>query len=566
MAFALSGLGLANAQWSSDPGTNLNLIGESFYTYEPAYRKDGSFFLFYDTPKGEDTSKIIPFLLYFNEEGESIWDKPIQIADEPTLSYTKTMSHLMIDLDGNVIVAVQNLKNGRNETYTLYKIDTAGNFLWGRNGIDLQSQENGASTSPGALKMFQLADGSYIFAWMDIEGIFNNIWLQKISKDGEYIWGEGKNMGAGDYPYVVDGGDGNLILVYSYGRIFARKLDFDGNDLWPEPVLVFDGNLPELIPLWTYIQVVPANGGVLVGVYGFDGNSAHYPYMSYIKPDGSHGFPDAEAGLRLCFNENWGFEPVIAFDENNAAVYAIWRENAPGTNFVSRFCSQKISLEGELLWNPEGVELLPLQNRALGYPQVSLGPDNTVLFGFMEHKGNGVAANDPIAVHAVLQNTDGNFVWNTTTKIVSDVESVKYDLSVSPYQNGQWIFMWEDGRDGGGASGGSLYAQNLRADGSMGEPSAIESRERADASLQVWPNPVKTSTTIGYINPGRFIQDARISLLDLKGSVTAEVYKGSLYAGKNLIVWNRPSNLADGIYILKLESSERTVHTKVVLQ
>ena len=565
-ALALSGLGAANAQWSSDPEENTQLSAESFYTWETGYCEDGSFYLFYDRPAGNDTSRIIPFLNYFDKDGNEIWPAPIQLADAPTLSYTKYMQHLLVDADGNAIVAVQNMENGRNETYTLYKLDRNGDFLWDENGIDLQENQDNFTVSPGALNFIQLEDGNYVFAWMDIvDNLFGEIMLQKITPDGERLWGTGKNIGDGDYPYLVDAGNGDIILVYAWGGIRARKLDFEGNDIWTEPVTVFDGSLPELIPLWTYIEVLPANGGALVGYYGFDGNTNRYPLISMIKNDGTHAFAEGKSGLRLGFSENWGFEPSLTYDEQSKSIYAIWRENKAGTNFVSRFVSQKVSEQGELLWNPEGVELLPMKERALGYATAQMGPEGKVLFGFMEHAGVGISANDPINVYAVLQNPNGSFAWESTTQIVSNEASCKYDLDCSPFMNNQWIFIWEDCRVEGGVDNGFVFGQNIRLDGSLGSSVSNERQKPLSNNVQILPNPAKDYIQITYFNTENQSKITKIELVDLQGRLADIIYQGDVHAGENRIEWQRPANLASGMYMLRIEIGNQSVSSKLML-
>ena len=114
--------------------------------------------------------------------------------------------------------------------------------------------------------------------------------------------GDFTRMGAGAYPYVVDAGDNEFILFWQSDGLMARKLDFDGNDIWAQPTTVFSGELNPQIPAWTYLEVIPANGGIVAGWYGFEGDG-HYTQIAYILPDGSHAFADADKGLRLAYGD-----------------------------------------------------------------------------------------------------------------------------------------------------------------------------------------------------------------------------------------------------------------------
>lgn len=563
LAFAMP----AQAQWSRDPKENKQLTDERMLGHEIAHCTDGSFYVYYGQTTmsvlGEDTtSQINPFLQYFDINGNAVWPEPIQLADEPTLSYTKYMQHLLVDSDGNCVVAVQNMKNGKNETYTLFKVSRTGEMLWGEKGINLMDGESGW---PGALNMIQMPDGSYMCAWMQVVDIFSNTFVQKISKDGKRMWGDGKDLGGGDYPHLVDAGDGDVIVVYAYAGITAKKLDMQGNDLWDKPVSIFKGSLPDIIPLWTYISVVPADGGVIVGYYAFDGQVMRYPMITWITANGQHVFPTGEAGFRIVYSDNWGFEPKLVYDSKEKAVYAVWRENAAGTNFVSRFCSQKISMDGELCWGEEGKALLPLKDRQVAYPTAALGPDGTVLFAFMESAG--ISAASPISVHAVLQKSDGSFVWDSETSLISNYESSKNSLYCSPFIKGNWFLIWEDSRVRGGVSDGDLWGQNIRLDGTLGADFVANELMVAEefAEIGIVPNPVGERACI-YVNSKNYNGSIVMNLLDMSGRKVAQVYEGSISTGENVCEWQRPAVLRPGLYVLEIKAGNNVLSRKVVLR
>ena len=389
LAFALSGLGLANAQWSDDPAENLQLMDKSYWSTEVSMLPDGSFYILGVSPIG-DIHKVTPSLFYFDKNGEEAWSEPMVFEIDSTMSWIKTNTQLATDQDGNAIVVAQDLCGNQIEKYTAWKVSKTGEYIWPEEGVNLHGEAGKPDAEiNAAIKMLPQSDGSCLFAWMG-----DGIMLQKVSNEGEALWGQGKNIGGGAYPYIFDAGDGDILVIYQSSGLEARRLDYEGNDVWAAPVPVFSGELNPQIPLWTYLKVLPTSEGVLVGYYGFEGD-AHYAMMSYIKFDGTHAFAEADQGLRLGYSDNWGYEPAMAFDEEEKAVYAIWQENAPGTQFTSRFVTQKVSENGELLWDPNGVELIPLKERAVGYQAASIGPKNTVLFAFMEHGGVGISAATP---------------------------------------------------------------------------------------------------------------------------------------------------------------------------
>lgn len=545
--------------WPSSPTENKRLVETTFYTSEVGMLPDGSFYLFLDRPDGP----IVPFLYYFDKDGNPVWDEPVEICREPTLTWTKTMSHLLVDRDGNAVIGVQNTKLQMDdiESYTAFKINKEGEFLWGKEGVDLHGGAIPSGDFNAALKLTQLDDGSYIFAWMADEII-----LQKVSPDGEVLWGEGKRMGAGAYPYVVNAGDNEFILFWQSSGLMARKLDFDGNDIWAQPTTVFSGELNPQIPAWTYLEVIPANGGIVAGWYGFEGDE-HYTQIAYILPDGSHAFADADKGLRLAYGDFWGYAPKLAFDEEAECIYAVFDEAIPGQSYARRVACQKISLDGELMWDPEGLQLAdPYDTEmvgSVGYQAVAAGPRGTAVFGWM--KQEDIAANDPIVIRTAVIGPEGDFVWEDSIKELCTVESVKYDLRCLPYVNDQWVFIWEDCRDFGVGTVAetNLWSQNIRLDGSMGGSVANYKVQRLNASLEVYPNPVADHMRVSFQVPNR--QNVELSLLSISGQEVADVYQGQV-EGTNVIEWNRPAGIAPGVYLLRMVTPAGTDYAKVVLR
>lgn len=551
------------AQWADNPKDNLQLLQRNYWNVEIAPTSDGGFYMVGIGPDN-NINRVTPVLYLFDKDGNNVWNDSIKFKIDSTMSWTKVMSHLYVDRDDNAIVITQTLCETQRENYTIWKVDKTGKQIWGEDGVDPHNGECPTDQFNAAIRITQMEAGNYIVTWMG-----DKTYLQNISSDGKLAWGSGKKIDAGAYPHVVDAGDGDCLLVYESSGLNVRRLDFEGNTVWD--VKAFSGQLNPQIPSWTYVNVYPVEDpqgrGVLISYYGFVGNDDFYSYISYVKADGTHAFPDADAGLRICYSDNSGMEPALAYDKENHAIYAIFQERAPGTQFTQRFVTQKISEDGELLWGNEGKELIPLKERTTGYQVAAMGPKGNVLFGFMENVGLGISANDPIAVKAAYMNPSGEFIWEDKVKTISSYQSTKNDLVLLPYANDQWIFLWEDCRVYGGVAESNIFAQNLYMDGSMGteKPNVgIRDMSAYAVSLRVMPNPVREEMRIAYT--AFEDMNARIDLIDGNGTLVANVFAGRLQAGDNNIIWQRPASLASGMYILQLKAGKRTSAVKVVLQ
>lgn len=555
------------AQWSTSPKENTELLTRVYWNVEVQATSDGGFYLLGIGPD-QNINLVTPVLYYFDKDGINAWGDSIKFKTDSTLSWTKVMTHLYVDRDDNVIVIHQMLCDGDivrgQEKYVAWKVDKTGKQLWGEDGVDLHNGECPNDQFVAAIRVTQMEAGNYIFCWMG-----NQTVLQNVSADGKVQWGSGHRIEAGAYPHVMDAGDGDIMLVYESSGLNVRRLDFEGNTIWD--VKAYSGQLNPQIPSWTYVQVYPIEDpqgrGVLIGYYGFLGNE-FYPYLSYVKADGTHGFPDADAGLRLAYTDNWGMAPVLTYDKDNKVIYAIFQERQPGTQFNQRFVAQKVSLLGELLWGNEGKEIIPLQeNHTCGYQRVAMGPDGNVMFGWMENIGLGIAANDPIAVRASYLKPNGDCIWPDKIKQVCPYESTKYNLELLPYSEEQWIFVWEDCRNTGTVADGTMFAQNLYCDGSMGpeKPSmATEKLKAAESALRVTPNPVRANTYIRYM--AQQDEDVRIDLMASNGMKVLGIYEGRMSAGENTVEWQRPALLNAGMYLLKLTAGDKIAVTKILLR
>ena len=565
MAVALMIALPASAQWSANPKENTELTTHLYWNTEVQSTSDGGFYLLGVGPDG-NINLVTPVLYYFDKNGVNAWGDSVKFKTDSTLTWTKVMSHLYVDKDDNAIVIHEMLCDGDiargQEKYVVWKVDKTGKQLWGEDGVDLHEGECPQDQFTAAIRVTQMEAGNYIFCWMGDQTV-----LQNVSADGKTQWGSGKRIETGAYPHVVDAGDGDVMIVYELSGLNVRRVDFEGNTIWD--VKAYGGQLNPQIPSWTYVNVLPIDDpqgrGVLIGYYGFIGDEFH-PYISYVKADGTHAFPDADAGLRLNYSDHWGLAPALAYDKDNKVIYAVFQERQAGSQFTQRVVVQKISEEGELLWGNEGKELIPLKERTTGYQAVAMGPDGTVMFGFMENMGNGIAANDPIAVRAAYMNPDGGFVWEDHVKDVCSFKSVKYNLELLPYREDQWIFTWEDNRNIEGMDG-VMFAQNLYKDGSMGPDkptTAVEETEMAVSALRVTPNPVRDEARIVYTA----MQDeqVRINLLNQNGMMVAGVFEGRISAGENMISWRRPASVAPGLYVLQLMSAGGMSTVKIVLQ
>ncbi len=457
----------AFAQWSTDPATNNTLVGGggSIYLNEMVVNDDGITYFLFGRPTGGGTASYIQI---FDEEGYPLFENEgLMFSDYETWTWYSVNDLLFLDNEGNAIACVSDCRNSMvsNLSYTVYKISPTGEMLWGDEGVTLDP--NADYRLPAKLDMTTMADGSHIFVWMN--GYDYQIMIQRVSGDGELLW-DNKVVLADDatpysYPWVVDAGNNEFIMVYPKGsnqNLVAQKFDFDGEPVWPEETLIYQGGFGS-IPIWMFVKVLSDNkGGVFVSWYD-DRFFTNYEtsYVAYIKNDGSHGFVAGTGGQALSYNADEGlrcFAPSITYDAVNEHLYATWVESSSGQSW-NRLMVQKLDMSGQLLWGGEAREIYPLEARAISYLSAQMAEPGQFAVFFMHNYGDS----GPYEIEflaTLIDGADGKFIWEDEFTYLTTADGNKSSTAASQLIDGtHWITMWD--------TNNAVMAQRIFIDGSL---------------------------------------------------------------------------------------------------
>lgn len=394
----------AYGQWTEQP-ISIVTEGTSMYNNEAIVGPDGTTYFLYYHPNINnavdeyDTDNVVYEyrLQALDKNGEKKFgDLGILISDYPNRSYCVVNNYLYIDKDGNVVVAVSDARDCEDgETFMglyAYKVSPEGEMLWDEEGITLDWN----TELIAATKIIGLPDGSYVLAWMRSNALGSMtmaVNLQRLSADGKAQWGDEVNLTSEtvtyQYPYLVDAGMNQFILVYAKGGaqdLYARKIDFDGTSVWGEDTRIYRGGWGS-IPLWTILDVQPSgDGGVILG-WNDDRayTNVESAYMAYVTGNGKIGFSAAsdEGDVKLSYDEWKHFNCKVMADPAGDGFLAFWRETDGGQNW-QRMMIQKLSKQGELLYGDEGLMLFDFEQSAFGYNSIQPGKDGEAAFFYMK--------------------------------------------------------------------------------------------------------------------------------------------------------------------------------------
>ena len=570
----VTGCLITNAQWNDDPSVN-NLITPAdadLYNFDLRAAKNGSVFISYLRPMGNIAS-ILQIVdangnMLFPEEGK-------MISHKNTITWTAAGDLLFVDKDDNAIIAVTDCRNSdaQDLSYSLYKVSSTGEFLWGDDGIDLS---NGMAFSLVAnMKMAQLEDGSYVCAWQVVDYSDNShIQMQRISSTGALLWGaEGislsDNSVSYEYPYLVSAGNNQVILVYIKGsgkHIMARKIDFDGSNVWAEDVAIYRGGFT-IPPLWVVVRVISDEmGGAFVGWYD-DRNweNKESTYVSHVTANGKLGFASGEGGERVGYNEYLrSFAPEMYFNKDEMALYVAYRETSQGQSW-QQMTGQKLKIpSGELMWDPDGLEISPLAETSISFYSIQGGKNGNVAVFYTSCTWDPEYFYGWDINHVMLLNSHGEYVWSNEIIDFATIPSAKGSLASTPLLNNKfWVTAWSDNRALNGKKNSKIYLQRINYDGTLGPENSIKEHPKT-ASFMAYPTVVNGPVTF-HVNAENSGQ-AEINLYSVMGQKIETIYSGMLHSGNNIISWNaQQSSLSKGVYFVTLTLNSEKKSLRLII-
>ena len=566
--FLFFGMLSAYGQWIENQGIPIVTEGTSIYDNKTVVGKDGTtYFLGYcpnlkEAEDEYDTDNVVYEyrLQAIDKNGvRKFGDLGLLISDYPNRSYCVVNDYLYLDKEGNIIVVVFDARAHEYEDLMgayAYKISPEGEMLWGEDGVLLGNGRDLVA----AMRMVELTDGSIVFAWMRSHGQLLAIDLQRISAKGEPQW-EPTEVGLNDetvtyqYPYLVDAGMNQFILVYAKGGaqdLYARKMDFDGTSVWSEDTRIYRGGWGS-IPLWTILDVKPSgDGGVILG-WNDDRSMTNIEtaYMSYVTKDGEIGFSGASdnGDVKLNYSEFRNFNCKVMADPAGDGFLAFWRETSEGQSW-QRMVMQKVSKEGELLYGDEGVMIADFEETNFGYNSIQPGNEGeAALFYMRQNAGYG----DVDVLYITFKTETGEFLMEEPHRLIAGTQERSSMTSHVCQEEGFWILKWkEDYKDENNNTQEKhlLYRLDYRVNDTTGVENVMASSNDFYHSNEYF--------MINVANAGK----AQIEIFDLMGRKIDNINNVELNAGLNTIAWTNKR----GAYIAKMTANNEVLTCKILIK
>ena len=452
------------AQWTSNPAENTPITTMNGEQALPKIAVDSNGYS-YVSWFSNDAGNYNVRLQRLDRDGNALWpENGILVSNQPQDTWI-TDYDLAVDPSGYAVITFTDIRMLGQSNPVAYRISPDGNQMWGQTGIMLANDIN-FDPSP---KVCVTTAGNSIFAWQSVpESGDSQIRLQKISPDGQLLWGNGITLSQSGVdltvPYLLPAENDYAYLIwhtetgpyYAPNRgLYVQKLDVNGNFMWTSNVEIY---APVPSGPVVYLEMCRDDSGGIVFSWYRSYDSTHFQcYVQHMDADGTISMP-ANGVLASTSTARLHMYPAPAFLPQTQEIILYFSEQDLNQNMRGMY-AQKFDLQGNRLWGDEGIRLIGLSNNDYGLFTAD-GKDNKAIciyqaavFGTMDSK-----------MQAVMLDDQGNFVWQENFIDLCTYQSQKLHNVMTNYYMGQWVAVWEDLRN----DGGDIYAQNIQPDGTLG--------------------------------------------------------------------------------------------------
>lgn len=351
------------------------------------------------------------------------------------------------NLGGSIIV--YQVYEGGNRTSYVQRVSAEGDFLWAGEGKALFSVEGRTEGGYPSASMVSDDDGGAILVWVQD----SELRAQRVDVGGSFLWPAGGIEIATGYASrleMLSDGSGGAIVAWhdSYDVFYLQKIDSQGNLPWRKSGLITNGT--------RFFDIAgDSEGNTFVSWQDSDLST----FVQKVDADGNILWQ--QGGLLVCRGHGGGADMyAICGDESGGAivvwVYEVYDEG--GSVSGAELRAQRISAEGEILWQEEGVSVAAMSEDAHPVEPQIVGDGSG---------GAIISWRNPLDIYAQRLDSSGNRLWAEKGVRVWQLEgpqSPEYSLIGDGF--GGIIVVWRYFEEGKTVDqGGILRAQRLDAGG-----------------------------------------------------------------------------------------------------
>ena len=224
---------------------------------------------------------------------------------------------------------------------------------WGDEYFSLMISDADGSKSNS--EMVLTSDGGSIVVWQQWPE--SDLWAQKMSKDGEFMWQENgirvhlSSMYDEEGVQIISDGDGGAIIswqvedtYYDQHEVRIQRIDKNGQRLWDDIGEDVDDTAFNI----TEHQLISDGQGGAIVCWQYDslGTGADYDIRAQrFDPDGNKLW--GASAFAICTTSDDQEGPAMCSDGNGGAIIA-WEDDRSGNDIYG----ERVSADGQRLWSP----------------------------------------------------------------------------------------------------------------------------------------------------------------------------------------------------------------------
>ncbi len=378
-----------------------------------------------------------------DENGNTLWDNGGKLINGEV---NRQEDIVIINTDNSLITAWVDFRNEESGDIYAQKLDYDGNIQWASEGIplcvvpDIQISLNIVADNQG---------GAYII-WIDHRNGNNDIYGVHLNSDGSLVNGWQQNGNpivtapGSQYGHTFwEDGEGGAILVWTDGQevesknIFAQRIAPDGTLMWGQngiPICNESGNQtnPKISPdgtgnfiiTWLDKRITGNNGDI---------------YAQRINLSGEKLWSN---DLLVYGDSDYQENPRIR-QANDNGVFITWQDSRNEENTEDIYV-QKISPDGQLLWNSDGIPVVT-QPYIQKNPRIVSDNSNGCWIIWDDARNNDYPNIDIYIQHL---NGNGENLLEENGRLVCNADEVQFSPLLKKSTTGYIFANWADNRGG----------------------------------------------------------------------------------------------------------------------
>ena len=367
-----------------------------------------------------------------------------------------TQEHPRIVTDGasGAIIVWQDMSSSSPDIYA-QRVDARGEIRWTKDGVAI-CLEKDSQRLPNLV-----ADGSggAIIAWWDARSGDTNIYAQRVNGDGEVQWQPGGVPVCAapgpqqDFDITTDGNGGSIIAWHDFRAesgspdIYIQRIDANGEALWDH-----DGLLISTFRGYHRYSTVVSDGvgGVIVSWHGWRGGHSDV-YVQRVDANGQIVWK--KNGIRVSKAPKNQSYTAITSDGSSGAII-VWMDSRRWAGWD--VYAQRVSAQGELLWQTNGVPVCVAKDDQYDYSIVGDGAGGAFITWYDQRSGDW-------DIYMQKLDASGKVQWAENGLPICTEPNGQYNPNMVSDGVDGVIITWWDRRD----LYADIYAQRIDVDGNI---------------------------------------------------------------------------------------------------